>query len=189
MNRRELISLVGMISGGVFIGAANFLSGCKSKKKTSIFGAIDPDQQRLLEEFAEVILPKTANSPGAIDVGIGKFMNTIVTDCYSASEQQTLINGISAINEWSNEEYGDDFIKLGQNAKQTIISQLEQKLKSNAQSDSNKGEVEYYRMIKQLTIWGYLSSEEVGTKVLRHVPIPGRHEGCIPYERGQKYYI
>lgn len=189
MNRRELISAVGILTGGVVIGAGNFLSGCKPRKKVSILGAIDPDQQKLLEEIAEIILPKTANSPGAIDVGIGKFMNTIVTDCYSASEQETFINGISTIDKKSNEEFGDDFNELDQNEKYSFISQLEQELKSGAQSDPDKSDVQYYRMIKQLTIWGYLSSEEVGTKVLRHVPIPGRYEGCIPYEEGQKYYI
>ncbi|MCK5281119.1 MAG: gluconate 2-dehydrogenase subunit 3 family protein, partial [Cyclobacteriaceae bacterium] len=44
----------------------------------------------------------------------------------------------------------------------------------------------YYTMMKQLTIWGYLSSETVGTKVLRHLPIPGRYDGCLPYEKGEK---
>jgi len=189
MNRRELISLVGVLTGGVVVGAGNFLAGCEPRKNISLSGAIGPEQQKMLENIAEVILPKTDTSPGAIEVGIGEFMNTIVTDCYSASEQEIFINGISSIDQWSNEEYGDDFIKLGQNSKQLMITQLEQKLKSNAQPDSSKGDFQYYRMIKQLTIWGYLSSELVGTKVLRHVPIPGRYEGCIPYEQGQKYYI
>ena len=48
--------------------------------------------------------------------------------------------------------------------------------------------IHYYSMMKQLTVWGYLSSEKVGTQVLRHVPIPGRYEGCLPYEKGEKAY-
>jgi hypothetical protein len=37
----------------------------------------------------------------------------------------------------------------------------------------------YYSMVKQLTLWGYWTSE-VGTKhALRYVPVPGTYQGCI----------
>lgn len=36
-------------------------------------------------------------------------------------------------------------------------------------------------MMKELTIWGYFTSEPGTTKALRYNPIPGRFDGCIPY--------
>ena len=41
-------------------------------------------------------------------------------------------------------------------------------------------------MIKQLTLWGYFSSEIGATQALRYVAIPGKYEGCIPYKKGDK---
>jgi hypothetical protein len=41
-------------------------------------------------------------------------------------------------------------------------------------------------MMKQLTVWGYFTSEAGATKALRYVPVPGRYEGCIPYTKGEK---
>ena len=41
-------------------------------------------------------------------------------------------------------------------------------------------------MIKQMTVWGYFSSEVGATQALRYVPVPGRFEGCIPYNEGEK---
>ncbi|MEN9349871.1 MAG: hypothetical protein RL372_849, partial [Bacteroidota bacterium] len=44
----------------------------------------------------------------------------------------------------------------------------------------------YFTMIKQLTLWGYFSSEIGATQALRYVAIPGKYEGCIPYKKGDK---
>jgi hypothetical protein len=41
-------------------------------------------------------------------------------------------------------------------------------------------------MMKELTLWGFFSSEIGATQALRYVAIPGRYEGCIPYKKGDK---
>ncbi len=44
----------------------------------------------------------------------------------------------------------------------------------------------YFTMMKELTLWGYFSSEVGATQALRYVAVPGRYEGCIPYKKGDK---
>jgi len=44
----------------------------------------------------------------------------------------------------------------------------------------------YFSMIKQLTLWGFFTSEPGATKALRYVAVPGKYEGCIPYKKGDK---
>ena len=39
--------------------------------------------------------------------------------------------------------------------------------------------IHYYSMMKQLTLWGYFSSEIGLTKAFRHVAVPGRYEACV----------
>jgi len=41
-------------------------------------------------------------------------------------------------------------------------------------------------MMKELTIWGYFSSEPGATKALRYIAVPGHYDGCIPYKKGDK---
>ena len=36
------------------------------------------------------------------------------------------------------------------------------------------------------TFWSYFTSELVGKEVMRYDPIPGKYEGCIPYNKGDK---
>lgn len=42
-------------------------------------------------------------------------------------------------------------------------------------------EVPFFRTMKELTVVGYYTSEVGATRELRHEPIPGRYEGCIPF--------
>jgi len=188
MDRRDALSIVSLIVGGSVVGAGNFLSGCKPKERKSIFGVLDNQQIKLLEEVAETILPGTTDAPGAKNVEIGKFMNSIVSDCYNEMEQQTFLQGLVQLNEKSEETYHAEFLGLNHDEKEALLLQLEEESRTYNQNLNAGQPVHYYSMIKQLSLWGYLSSELVGTKVLRHVPIPGRFEGCIPYQQGEKSF-
>jgi hypothetical protein len=44
----------------------------------------------------------------------------------------------------------------------------------------------YFTMLKQLTIWGYFSSEVGMTRALRYVEVPGKYDGAYPYKKGDK---
>ena len=46
----------------------------------------------------------------------------------------------------------------------------------------------YFRMMKELTLLGYFTSEIGHTQARRHVPVPGRYDGCIPYKQGDKAF-
>lgn len=187
MDRREALSVVSMMFGGsIVVGAGSFLEGCQPNQRTSILGLLNKQEIKLMEELAEFILPKTSSSPGAKDVEIGKFINSIVTDCYDSGEQLAFQDGIKKLDEISIAEYKDEFIKLKQEDKQNLLLSLEKESKQFNKELMKGNPIHYYSMMKQLTIWGYLSSEKVGTEVLQYNPIPGRYEGCVPYEKEEK---
>ena len=54
--------------------------------------------------------------------------------------------------------------------------------KSKKKDDPNH----YFRMIKELTLWGYFTSEVGAKQALRYVAVPGKYEGCIEYKKGDK---
>ena len=43
----------------------------------------------------------------------------------------------------------------------------------------------YFRMMKELALLGYFTSEPGATKALRYVESPGRFDPCIPYTKGE----
>jgi len=187
MNRRDAISRVSLIMGGAVIGSNAFLTGCESAPKREFpAGLLKPDDMILLEEVADTILPDTPNSPGAKAAGVGEFMNPMITDCYPEVEQKIFTDGILQLEKTCKKQLGDSFIDLEPAQKHQFLLSLEAEAKDydKAQHEKTDGTEQvphYYSMIKQLTLLGYFTSEIGETKALRHLSIPGRFDGCIPY--------
>lgn len=185
MNRREALSAVSFLLGSSIIGAEVFFSGC-SKPKVAQNGLLTNDNIAFLDEVGETILPATASSPGAKETRIGEFMNLIVTDCYNESEQQIFAEGIVKLNDACIKKYGEDFEDITPEQRHTLLLQIDAEAKKYTDTKKPGDPAHYYSMMKQLTLWGYFSSEAGATKALRHVSVPGRFDACIPLEKGQK---
>ncbi len=180
MNRREALSTLALLFGGTIFGANAFLTGCSaSGKKTSLF---DPDDISLLDNIGDTIIPVTSTSPGAMDAKIGEFMKTIVTDCYSPGEQKIFTDGITRFRADCKQKYGKAFTDLSTEQRYSFLSELDKQ----AHDSKGKDTPHYFLMMKQLTLWGYFTSEPGATKALRYVAVPGKYEGDIPYKKGDK---
>lgn len=179
MKRRDALAATIALLGVPVIGAQFFLSGCTKADQTRT-GLFTDEDIVLLDEIGETILPTSENSPGARAAQIGNFMKVMVTDCYDESEQKIFIDGIGKFKEYCSSR-GGDFMKLSSEKKKTLLIELDKEAKDQKAAANGAGSAHYFSMIKQLTVWGYLTSEPGATKALRFVPIPGRYEGCIPY--------
>lgn len=180
MERRRALKLTATICGGTIVGSGIFLSGCKNEGPAD--GLFLQEDLGFMDGIGEVILPATDESPGAKAAGIGEFMKTIVTDCYSEEEQQVFLRGLQEIRRLSDERYHQPFLQLAAAEKLELLTGLHHE----ALAGNREGMPHYFSMIKQLTIWGYFTSEPGATKALRYNPVPGRYDACIPYKAGDK---
>lgn len=176
MNRREALQLTAAALGGTIIGSELFLAGC-SRSNNSI-GLFSAEDVNLMNEIAEIILPETNQSPGAKASNIGEFMRAMVSDCYDEKERKDFLDGLRAIQRMAEKDYDDSFINLSKADKQKLLIPLDKQ--------AQKNDKHFFAMMKQLTIWGYFTSEPGATQALRYNPVPGRFEGCIPYQPGDK---
>lgn len=184
MDRREALKLTALILGGTVAGSQAFLAGCSSKTRKTGSGMISAGDIPLLDEVGEIILPATPESPGAKAVKIGQFMNTIVTDCYTDEEQKIFTAGLKKLGDRSNQMFSEDFMALSADQRFQVIARLDSEATSHSESDPDHPH--YFTLIKQLTIWGYFTSEPGCTQALRYIQTPGHYEGCGPYKKGDK---
>jgi hypothetical protein len=189
MNRRDALSHVGLMLGGTIVGADAFLSGCAKRSETAAAGLdFSPDTIALLDEIGETILPTTASSPGAREAKIGEFMKIIVTDCYEDKDQKVFFEGIGKLSESSEKKFSKGFMDLDGSQKHDLLVEVDNEAKAYGKNKKSEDPHHYFSLMKQLTLWGYFTSEPGSTKALRYVPIPGRYEGCIPYKKGDKAF-
>ena len=183
MNRRDALASIALLVGGTLVGAEAFLTGCKTTgKKEGLFAV---DDIALLDEVGETILPATA-TPGAKAAQIGQFMKTIVTDCYDEKDQKTFTDGIGKLNDASKKKYDKGFIELQPNQRHDLLVALDAEAKDYNGKKKDSDPHHYFSLMKQLTVWGYFTSEPGATKALRYLPVPGKYVGDYPYKKGDK---
>ena len=185
MNRREALSSVALLLGGTIIGSSAFLSGCKANPDAAAC-VLSASDMSLLNDIAEIIIP-TTNTPGAKAAKVGEFMGVIVTDCYDAKDQKVFKDGLAALAfKDAKAKIGKAFGEATPEEQQKIIVDLDAEAKKYQETKTSEQPTHYFTMIKQLTLWGYFSSEIGATQALRYVAIPGKYEGCVPYKKGDK---
>lgn len=184
MNRREALSATALLLGGTIVGAQAFLTGCRQSAPAE--GLFTAEDLALLDEIGETIIPATKTSPGAKATGIGEFMKVIVSDCYTGEEQRVFAEGIAKVNRASRELVGEDFLKATAEQRERVLTALYEQAQEYDKTREEGAPPHYFTMMHQLTNWGYFTSEPGATQALRYIPVPGRWEGCIPYEAGER---
>ncbi|QJB37255.1 gluconate 2-dehydrogenase subunit 3 family protein [Chitinophaga oryzae] len=215
MNRREALSYVGILLGGTIVGANAFLAGCKpSVKKDGLFSPEDmalldeiaetiipatPDsgggKAADLAKFMSLIITDcyTENERNVVLKGIDKLKK----DCLAKHKKDfiTLTNAEKETFLTQLHEEAVSYVKTEAyiKAKEDFDRQQDNWIQSEKEK-KNFGALylrenfppHYFTMIRQLTLWGYFSSEVGMTKALRYIDTPGRYDGAYPYKKGDK---
>jgi hypothetical protein len=188
MNRRDAIARVSLLLGGTILGAEVFLSGCTNPPEQKLGGMganFSNTDIAFLDEVAETILPKT-DTPGAKDAKVGDFMARIVKDCYTQADQQVFVDGLQKLDDASKKKNGKSFPDATPEQRHDLLVDLDKESKEYGKNKKKDDPQHYFRMMKELTLWGYFTSEPGATKALRYVAVPGKYEGCIDYKKGEK---
>lgn len=195
MKRRDALGRVALLMGGALSAPTMlaFLESCKkaSDTATGITFPFTPERQALIAEVTEIIIPKT-DTPGAKDAKVGEFIEKMMKDCYSEPEQKSFNKGLEELEK-------KDFMKATPQEQTKILTEMEKASKDDlAKADTDKKKyteagkeytdapVPFFRLLKELTLLGYFTSEQGATQALEYVAVPGRYDGCIDYKPGQK---
>jgi len=170
-----------------------FLEGCKSSTETAsaMTFPFSTDRKALVSEVAEIIIPKT-DTPGAKDAKVGEFIEMMLKDCYAAKDQESFNKGLAELEKKDflkakPEEQTKILKEMEANAKDELAKAGEEKKKyTEAGKEYTDAGVPFFRLMKELTLLGYFTSEPGATQALEYVAVPGRYDGCIDLKPGQK---
>lgn len=187
MNRRNALKSAGLLAGAS-IALPSILSILQSCEGTSrpewqpqFF---TEDEAKLVGVLSDTILPAT-ETPGALDVNVDIFIDTLVAKAYDTNAQLAFRAALAAFDADCEKEYGGQFTGLSASDREACLRKAE----SNSGQLSpgvwgtavgERKPVGFYRSLKSTIIWAYFSSEQIGKHVLSYDPIPGAYHGCIP---------
>ncbi|HOY21402.1 MAG TPA: gluconate 2-dehydrogenase subunit 3 family protein [Haliscomenobacter sp.] len=200
MNRREALAKATLLLGGALSGPTLLALG-RWENATALALRdkinLSAQQKQLIAEVAEMIIPRT-DTVGAKDVGVPAFIEMMINDCYYAPEHRSFMAGVKELE-------GLKFLQMSATQKVETLKLVEQKAKEemkayNAQTikfgdnqdleamNAVKMGLPFWRLMKELTLLGYYTSEG-GTKAsFEYAPNPGKFE-LTKLKPGQKTIV
>lgn len=160
------------LAGGMGLLAPAFFSACTSDDYILQF--FEKDEFKFIDILGEFILPETDKSPGARTAKVANFIDHYISVCYTETQQLKCRNGIIAIQEECRKNYNSSFVKMSNKRIGEVL--INPKINSILISEG----------IKDLLLLGYFTSQSGMTKALRYVAIPGKYEGDIAYQDGER---
>lgn len=188
MDRRELLKLVALATGGAVIGGEFFLAGCKTKDAEVSGMAFSNNDIAFLDEVAETIIPKTTTA-GAKEAEVGKFMTVMVNDCYEEADQKIFHDGMKKLDEACNKMHGHSFIKAEPAHRKELLTSLDNESKEYMKNKNKEDPDHYFLMMKQLTLLGYFTSKPGLEQNFNYKQVPGNYDGAVPYKKGDKLFV
>ncbi|MES2148911.1 MAG: gluconate 2-dehydrogenase subunit 3 family protein [Pseudomonadota bacterium] len=178
MHRRDLIKFIAAATGCAFVGSV--------RAAPAPHRPFSAHELLMLDEIAETILPRT-DTPGAKDAAVGAFIARYSAACYEPVQLRSLHEGIGTLDAQMKAKAGTSFLRASPAQRQLLLTGIDLQARKHALEHSS-AVPHYFTLMKQLTLFGFFTSEAGSTRVLRYRPVPGKYRGCVPYRKGEAFW-
>lgn len=203
ITRRAAVQRVVALMGGLALVGADRVfafapdTATLAQAMTQGAGAFSAAEIALLDEIAETILPETS-TPGAKAARTGAFMALMVTDAYTDRDQAVFRDGMRALDEACRTATGGGFLQATPAQRLAVLEVLDREQRTTAEErvsfrtrypapspPADETAPHYFRMMKELALLGYFTSEIGYTKAMRYIESPGRFDADVPLAPGE----
>jgi hypothetical protein len=127
-------------------------------------------------------------------------MALMVTDSYRPAEQKVFRVGLRKVDDATRRAHGVSFMEANPAQRLAVLTALDREQKgvmdAREAADRRKQDLtlppvedkepaHYFRMMKELALLGYFTSELGCTQAQRYIETPGRFDPCVAYAPGE----
>jgi Gluconate 2-dehydrogenase subunit 3 len=210
LTRRDAVQRVMALMGGLALAGGDRLDAMSldawpfdaaafDQAMAQGVGAFTAADVALLDEIADTILP-TTSTPGAKAAKTGAFMALMVTDVYVDAHQRVFTDGLRTLEAACRAATGGSFMQATPVQRVALLEGLDREQKTATEEQTAPARTRfpatpvpetaplphYFRMMKELALLGYFTSEIGYTKALRYIESPGRFEPDVPLAPGDR---
>lgn len=185
MNRRDALKTVALLMAGTLtpITQSVLLGNNLNAIETGNGRLFTADERIIVKRITDIIIPKT-DIPGTVEAGVPEFVIMMLQDCYPKKVQNEFHLGLDNFNAFCLDNFKNDFLKLDNEQQEMTVVKLDKEVLEG--TIVHKKDLSFYRILKELTLFGYFTSEPGATQALRYVMTPGDFDGCADYEKGDR---
>ena len=217
-RREAVARVAALLGGVALIGGSALITGCRTENAGAPFTPFIPDEIAYLDEIADTILPTTStpgakaaktgefmarmvtDSYSPEDQKIfregmrklddaSKEKNGGKTFMQATPEQRlALLKTLDKEQFDFSEKQRLEGLKKSKEFLSKAIQETHRNESQQAVAATEDPPHRYFRMMKELSLLGYFTSEIGATQAQVYEESPGKWEPCIPYKPGQKSY-
>jgi hypothetical protein len=194
MNRRDILK-----SMAIMVGAPLVLPYCSIPTEKEVLSAynnlnLTKEEKALIQKLCEVLIPSDEEVKGAADLEIENFVLVMANDCLDEQEKSKFINGLRTVKPYSSKVFGNGLNKMS-------FEQLEEVILSIININKESEAVKYFEWnalislnsfintTKQFSIQGFVLSQYYMTKIMPYTMVPGKFQGEVIIQEGEKINI
>ncbi len=185
MDRRKALKNIGLSLGYMVAtpSVISLLQSCKNDTEKNVLWKpefFSTEEGNVLKNLVDLILPKTENLPGAIELNIHKFLDQYFTKVYDEKKQKETKSGIEAISKGLKKPISS----LKTEDYDHFLTKYLRATKEDKEKFSENDTIIFDTLsgLRDITVWAYKTTEEIGENVLAYDPIPGIQKGCVSLE-------
>jgi hypothetical protein len=169
MNRRTSLKNLLVATGGL-IALPAWAENWSVPDLEKLPSILSSTNQGILASVADTIIP-AGSSIGALSVGVDKFLEKLIANCYEEEVQENVAAQLEALDKNAKSTYGTSFKECQQPQRESLLTRLS--------ISENKEEKDFFDLMKSQTIHGFNTSREVMLQYLNYKIIPGHFHGCV----------
>ncbi|MEL6122991.1 MAG: gluconate 2-dehydrogenase subunit 3 family protein [Bacteroidota bacterium] len=175
MTRRNILRYTVYAIGGA--GIYSTLPACSPSPSLSgqVASVFDANQMSFIKAICDALLPST-DTPGAVELGVPEFFATMVGEAFPEDRRKQFMDDLASLSTYLDEQAQGSFIQLNTKQQSELLTSVHQQWQD---SDDSSDARAAYEGIRSNAIHYYLNTEEVATKQLNYLPVPGAYEACI----------
>lgn len=177
MDRRAMLQRAMLLVGATSLASCKFLPG------SSAAAELGADQMKLLEAFADTLIPQT-DTPGAAGAGVPKTVAAMYKDWASEKTREDLSGALERIDQAARKASGKGFSELDAAARQSFLAAHDEASLKDVPppADAPKGNPfaplvsvvdNGYHKLKELVAVTYYMSKTALTTELEYQHVPG----------------
>jgi hypothetical protein len=169
MDRRKAIKNLAIVSGGL-ITLPQWIVSCGVSYTTIHQTSFSIAEQKILATITDTIIP-AGNSIGALSVGVDKFLQKLIDDCYEKDVQDNVKTQLKGLDESAKAAHKKSFTDCKQAQREELLLKLS--------SSEDKAQKDFFNLMKSETIRGFDTSQKVMQDYFGYKVAPGHYYGSI----------
>jgi hypothetical protein len=170
MNRRSSIKSLVIATGGL-ISLPAWMTSCGLSDSSTHASTFSESQQQTLAAMVDAIIPPGNEGVGALKVGVDKYLQKLIDDCFDADAKANIKKQLAALEETSRKMHHKQFSDCDPSQRQALLLTMV--------NDPVKNVKDFYSTIRTETIRGFSTSQQVLQGYHGYQVAPGHYYGCV----------